>query len=426
MPIIDRDIVAKILRDFHNRDIVFLLGTRQVGKTTISRLLAKGSGYPAENILFIDFEDKRYREMFNNAGLKTLKQIVQLEGINSDREALLIFDEVQLLDDPANLLKLMHDHFERIKIVATGSSSLDIRQKFSDSLAGRKKVYVIEPLSFDEFLHFRGEYPLLRFRETFRQEPDKDGLRNITASLAKDFMAYFEEYLLYGAYPEIALIKDKRGKVEKLDSIATSYIQKDIRDIARIENIEGYNKLLKYLAVNACAEINLSNTANAIGLSRPTIGKYLTLLEQTFIIKRLLPFYRNRSKEITKMNKVYYKDTGIRNLQIKNFNELSVRTDAGELFETYVFNVLDNSRDILTNLYFYRTQLQTEIDFIRESEGELSLIEVKSGDFRKIPKPLVEFEKKYGDSLKLRERLVINRSYLDFSSKMKFLPVWLL
>lgn len=214
--------------------------------------------------------------------------------------------------------------------------------------------------------------------------------------------------------------------MEKLDSIATSYIQKDIRDIARIDNIDGYNKLLKYLAVNACAEMNLSNAANAIGLSRPTIGKYLTLLEHTFIIRGLLPFYRNRSKEITKMNKIYYKDTGIRNLQIKNFNELSVRTDAGELFETYVFNVLDNGRDVLTNLYFYRTQLQTEIDFITESGGEYSLVEVKSGDFRKVPKALVEFEKKYGGSLKIKERLVINRSHLDFSGEMKFLPVWLL
>lgn len=422
----DRDIVKTILEGFDSRDIIFLLGTRQTGKTTIAGLIAEQSGYPKNNIIFIDFEDKRYRQLFNDTNISTLQRILELEGMNLADKSLLIFDEIQLLTDPANLLKLLHDHYPLIKIVATGSSSLDIRQKFSDSLAGRKRVYQVEPLNFSEFLNFKGEDRLLKLRKMFSAESNKDSLKRVIAPYAIDFLSCFEEYLIFGSYPEVVLIKEKKEKVEKLDSIATSYIQKDIRDIARIDNIDGYNNLLKYLAVNACSEMNISTVANTINFSRQTLSKYLTLLEQTFIVKELKPFYVNKTKEIAKMSKIFYKDTGIRNLQIKNFNGLDMRTDSGELYETYLFNHLDNSRDILTNIYFYRTQLQTEIDFISERSGEYTLMEVKAGDFRKIPRALMEFEKKYYGKLRVSGKSVINRSYLDFSRDVKFLPLFLI
>lgn len=422
----DRDIVKTILADFDSRDIMFLLGTRQTGKTTICKLIADLCGYPSSAIFFIDFEDKRYRQLFNEVNISVLRRILELEGVNLSDPSLLIFDEIQLLADPANLLKLLHDHFPSIKVVATGSSSIDIRQKFSDSLAGRKKIYLIEPLNFSEYLKFKGEAKLSKLREMFLAEPYKERLRDIIAPFVTDFLSCLDDYLTFGSYPEVVLIKDKKRKVEKLDSIATSYIQKDIRDIARIDNIDGYNNLLKYLAVNACSEVNLSTAANTVNLSRPTLARYLTLLEQTFIVKELKPFYVNKTKEIAKMSKVFYKDTGIRNLQIKNFSSMNMRTDSGQLYETYVFNCLDNSRDILANIYFYRTQLQTEIDFIRERSGEYTLMEVKSGDFRKVPRALLEFEKKYSGRLRIKDRVVINRSYLDFSGDVKFLPAFLL
>jgi len=418
-----RKFLSKIVNELHSREVVFLLGTRQVGKTTLSKLIAKASNF--DNIYFFDFEDKEYRTLFNDVSIKKLEQIFKIEAIDITQSTLIIFDEIQLLNDPSNMLKLIYDHFKTLKIIATGSSSLQIKAKFSDSLAGRKKIYKIEPLDFDEFLLFKKEEKLLRLRKMFKEEHDKLSLSSILESQSKRFLELFEEYLIYGGYPEVVLIDSREAKIEKLDSIASSYIQKDIKDLANIENIDGYNKLIQYLSINIGNMINLSSISTAIGLSLPTVKKYINLLQETFIIDELKPFFRNKNKEISKNGKIFFKDIGVRNLQIKNFNTLSYRTDVGELYENYVFNQLD-SQEILSSLYMYRTQSKTEIDFVRIKESVVSLYEVKSGSNHKIPKAIIEFEKRYSDEFLKIDKLVINRDILDFKQGVLFVPAFLL
>ena len=418
-----RKFLSKIVNELKSREVVFLLGTRQVGKTTLSKLIAKASDF--EYIYFFDFEDKEYRELFNEVSVKKLEQIFKLEQIDIHQKNLIIFDEIQLLADPSNMLKLIHDHFENLKIVATGSSSLQIKEKFSDSLAGRKRVYKIEPLDFDEFLLFKKEEKLLRLRKMFQEEDNKLSLSSIVQSQSRRFLELFEEYLIYGGYPEVVLTNGRDEKIEKLNSIASSYIQKDIKDLANIENIDGYNKLIQYLSINIGNMINFSTISIAIGLSMPTVKKYINLLQETFIIDKLPPFFKNKNREISKNGKIFFTDIGVRNLQIKNFNSLSYRTDVGELYENYVFNALKSS-DILSQLYMYRTQSKTEIDFIEIKELVASLYEVKSGSNRKIPKAIVEFEKRYENEFLKINKFVINRDILASKQGVLFIPAFLL
>ncbi len=418
-----RKILSKILNEIDSAEIVFLLGTRQVGKTTLSKLIAQEFNF--DNVYFFDFEDKEYRELFNTVSIKKLEQIFKLEAIDIEQKNLIIFDEIQLLDDPSNMLKLIYDHFKTLKIIATGSSSLQIKAKFSDSLAGRKRVYKIEPLDFDEFLLFKKEEKLLRLRKMFKEERDKLSMIPIVKSQTTRFLELFEEYLIYGGYPEVVLLESRDEKIVKLDSIASSYIQKDIKDLANIENIDGYNKLIQYLSINIGNMINLSSISTAIALSLPTVKKYINLLQDTFIVDELKPFFRNKNKEISKNGKIFFKDIGVRNLQIKNFNTLSYRTDVGELYENYVFNQLD-SQDILSSLYMYRTQSKTEIDFIKIKESIASLYEVKSGSNHKIPKAIVEFEKRYSDEFLKIDKFVVNRDILDLKQGILFVPAFLL
>jgi predicted AAA+ superfamily ATPase len=420
---INRKILSKILNEFNSHEIIFLLGTRQVGKTTLSKLIAEKSNM--ENLYFIDFEDKEYRELFNDVSIKKLEQIFQLEAIDINKKSLIVFDEIQLLNDPSNLLKLIHDHFKNLKIIATGSSSLEIKTKFSDSLAGRKRVYKIEPLDFDEFLLFKEEEKLLRLREMFQKQEDKLSLIPLVKSQTKRFLELLEEYLIYGGYPEVVLLTSREDKIKKLDSIASSYIQKDIKDLANIENIDGYNKLIQYLSINIGNMINLSTISTTVGLSLPTVKKYINLLQETFIISELKPFFRNKNKEISKNGKIFFTDIGVRNLQIKNFNSLSYRVDVGTLYENYVFNQL-NSEEILSNLYLYRTHSKTEIDFIKVDDSDISLYEVKSGANHKIPKAIVEFEKRYSLEFNQMNKYVINREILDFHKEVWFIPAFLL
>ena len=426
--IFERDIANSILDEFSGREIVFLLGTRQTGKTTIAKILQ--GKWKSENSIYIDLEDRSYRNNFNASSIDALKNVLLIEGIDIKKPGLLILDEIQLLDDPSNTLKLLHDHFINLKVVATGSSSLEIKQKFSDSLAGRKKVYLIQPLNFDEFLLFKGEEKSRRLRELFKKEDEKGRQKLADAGTVGHYegslSTLFDEYLIYGSYPEVVLLKNKKDKIEKIGSIVTSYIQKDIRDIARIDNIDGYNNLLKYLAINTGSEFNSANSAKTLSLQRNTIQRYIGLLTETFVIKELKPFFINKNKEISKSVKIYYKDTGVRNFQIKNFNNMEFREDAGKLHENYIFNVLDNTADILTSNYFYRTTSQTEIDFIQEKEDGFSLIEVKSGIFKNIPRALTEFELKYKKTLKIKNKLIINKSYFNYTKEVKFIPIFLI
>jgi predicted AAA+ superfamily ATPase len=239
-----RELTSQILAHFDSADLVFLLGTRQTGKTTLTHLVANDSSFSNDKIWYFDIEDKQYRALFNTATISSLKQILPLEGIDYKQRQLLIFDEIQLLDDPSNLLKLLHDHFPALKIIATGSSSLQIKNKFSDSLAGRKRVYIVEPLNFDEFLLFKGENRLRNLRQMFCEGIALEALMPLLVSGHDHFLALLEEYLIYGGYPEVVLIPDKQEKILKLDSIVNSYIKKDIREIANIENLTAYNKYL--------------------------------------------------------------------------------------------------------------------------------------------------------------------------------------
>ncbi len=421
-----RTLTNRILSRFSSHEIVFLLGTRQTGKTTLSRLLAESSSYSENVVRYFDFEDKQFRQLFNTATLASLKQILRLEGIKADQSYLLVFDEIQLLDDPSNLLKLLHDHFPNLKIIATGSSSLQIKTKFSDSLAGRKHIYLVEPLNFDEFLVFRGEDRLAKLREMNRERLPMEALHPIVEAGHDHFLSLFEEYLIFGGYPEVVLIEEKHEKLQKLESIASSYIQKDIREVANIENITAYNNLLKYLAINAGAQFNLSSARETIGISANTLSKYLNLLKETFIIEELQPFFTNRNKEISKSKKFYFKDSGLNNYFLQNFNPLDLRRDAGTLYETYVFNTMLQERDVVSSLYFYRTQSKSEIDFVRVQNDMYHLLEVKSGKYRKLPRAMVEFEKKYKGQLSITSKHIINQSvYLEKDGTF-FLPAYLL
>lgn len=420
-----RNLTREILTQLEKHEIIFLLGTRQTGKTTLTRLVADCTEYEADTIFFFDLEDREYRSLFETVSIQLLKNIFRLEGVNPDKPALLIFDEIQLLGDPANLFKLLHDHFPKLRIIATGSSSLSIKHKFSDSLSGRKRVFHVEPLSFDEFLVFKGEDQLVKIR-SFYNKRERDSVIPLVKTYHSHFMNLFEEYLVYGGYPEVVLTDGKSAKVEKLDSIATSYIQKDIREFGGIDNIDGYNNLLKYISVNLGAQFNLTSAQSTIGLSAQTVKKYILLLQKTFIIKELSPYFVNKNKEISKSKKIFFKDNGIRNLQIKNFHSLDIRPDIGALYENYVFNVLDQDKNILTENYFYRTQAKTEIDFIVCREHNIKLVEVKAGIFNRPVKAMKEFEKKYRTNRDKINKIVVNKSHIDEINDFIYVPAYLL
>lgn len=419
-----RIVADKILGSLSSHEIVFLLGTRQVGKTTLTKMTLDAYKIDTEQKIYYDLEDSSKRGLFENASVEQIKRVLKLDGIDTDKDSLVCFDEIQKLKDPSSLLKLMHDHLPNTGVIATGSSSLEIKHKFSDSLAGRKRVFHIEPLNFDEFLTFTGQTRLANFRQMFAETNDKLSLKPIADAMSKEFLSAFHEYLLFGGYPEVVLLSSREEKIAKLKSIIDSYINKDIRDIANIENIEGYNNLLKYISINTCSTINFASVSKDIKVALNTLNRYIQILKDTFIIGELPPFFTNKNNEISKNKKLFFKDLGNRNLQIASFAGLGERVDSGALYENYIYNRISGDLSVTESLYFYRTQSKTEIDFVKSSEDGLFIYEVKSGSYAQIPKAFGEFGAKYADR-GIKNMTIINRDVFDFSGGVWFLPAYL-
>jgi predicted AAA+ superfamily ATPase len=204
---------------------------------------------------------------------------------------------------------------------------------------------------------------------------------------------YLEDYLIYGGYPKVALIKDKTERIEELQDIYNSYIQKDIKALLKGEEISAYNNFLKVLASQIGNLVNIHELSNTLKTGRRQILKYLTVLEQTFIIKLLNPFHSNKRTEISKMPKLYLLDSGIINFILGNFGKTEGRQNLGSYVENIVFNEIIKYKPIQYEIYFWRTKLGTEIDFILRGNDELIPIEVKWQNLTRpaIPKSFTSF-----------------------------------
>jgi hypothetical protein len=273
-----------------------------------------------------------------------------------------LVDEVQYLKNPSNFLKYFFDEYKgKIKIIASGSSAFYLDKKFKDSLAGRKRIFHLYTLSFREFLRFKNEDQL-----------SQRDFNNLTISEKEKIVFYYQEYLSYGGYPRVVLAPYEE-KVEILRDIAYSYIKKDVYE-ANIRQDETFYKLFKILASQIGNLVNSSELASTLGVSKTAIDNYLYVMQKSFHIVLLKPFFKNIRKELTKMPKVFFLDLGLRNFFKGNFDPYHVREDKGPLLENAVLRQLLEKYD-LEQIRFWRTINKKEIDFIIDEKLGL---EVKS------------------------------------------------
>jgi len=340
----------------------------------------------SDSLFYFDLEDFELLNVFNN-GVRDFLRYLETQGMDPDQKNYVFVDEIQYMDDPSSFLKLMADHHRNLKFICSGSSTLEVRKKFTDSLAGRKVVFEIPTLSFREYLAFQGEETLLRaIGAGYGSSGSQDAPAGLS-SLAnmpelpldihrKQLHAHYEEYVIYGGYPAVVLENQRERKLRLLREIYESYVRKDINQLFTVENITAFNDLVRLMALQIGNLVNLHEVTTGLSISRPTVEKYLFVLENTFILKRVSPFFVNKRKEVVKMPKVYYHDTGMRNQVIRNFQPLSMRPDVGALIENSVFRSLNTRLSITDELKFWRMKNGSEVDFIVEGE-QLTPIEVK-------------------------------------------------
>ncbi len=341
----DRIVLKRIHPFLFTNDILLFYGARQVGKTTLMRIIE--DKYFKENSFFFDLENNDYLDLLNSGPELFISYLKSYYAWQENKNITVFIDEVQYLNNPTNFLKYIYDHYRSIKLIVSGSSTLEIRGKLHDSLAGRLIKFEIFPLSFKEFLIFKNQDNLARLVG----KPIEVELIN------KEMRFYFEEFVLFGSYPKVVLTNDKKIKKAYLNQIYDAYIQKDIKDIGKIREVEKFNFLIKILANEVGNLLNVSELSRTISVSINTVNEWLFLLENTFVLKMITPFHKNIRSELTKMPKPYFIDTGLRNVIANDF-EIS-----GSSFENSFLSHINHSYKF-EKINFYRTQDKKEIDFI--------------------------------------------------------------
>ena len=323
--------------------VMVIYGPRRVGKTT---LLKKYLESENDSVLFVNGDDIIVRQYLESQSIQTLRDFI-------GHHRLLVVDEAQYVEKIGLNLKLIVDHIPGIKVIVTGSSSFDLARDVGEPLTGRKYVLKLFPLS--------------------QMEISKIEKRHETT-------AGLESRLIYGSYPEVVLIRDNRRREDYLRELIQSYLFKDILALEGIRYGNKLVRLLQLLAFQIGKQVSLTELGKQLSMSKNTVERYLDLLEKVFVIYRLSGFSRNLRKEITKSQRYFFYDTGVRNALIGNFNPLAVRNDLGELWENYIITERMKRQEylcIVTNSYFWRTYDKKEIDLVEEREGKLFGYEVK-------------------------------------------------
>lgn len=373
MNYIKRDLEEIIVPKLSNSKAIFILGPRQVGKTTILKKLKQVVG--EENSLYYDIEFSDNLALFSSP-INDILIRLRFDRKDAGKKCYVFLDEIQYIEDFSQKVKLLCDHYsDEFKLILTGSSSALIKYQFKESLVGRKEVFNLYPLNFKEFCRFKKEDKIVETLVKAKLEA-KNPLLHIQAKME----TLMSEYIIFGGYPEVVLKETPKEKIDLLNEIVTSYIIKDIRHMFKIEKFEQLNKLINYFAINIGKELNISKMSTSIGIHRETLQRYIDILKESYIIATIQPFYGNQSKELRKMPKAYLLDTGLRNMLVKNFTDLKSHQDKGELVENIVFNLLyfDQSRN--QSIHYWKTKSQQEIDFVIREDEKITAIEVKYGD----------------------------------------------
>ena len=372
---VERTIEDAIKQDFFKGKVVVVSGPRQIGKTTLIQHILKDY----DKVLFLNADNPTDKSNLQG------KDFDYLNNVIADKEIIFI-DEAQKIKEIGNTLKLLVDNYGREKqIIATGSSSLNLLSNTSEPLTGRKYVYELYPLSVGEIYS-----------------------KKHSSSIDKEL----ELLLIYGMYPAI-YTSNISEKERSLREISKSYLYKDILELEKVKDSAYLDTLLSALALQIGSEVSLTELSKLVGLDYKTVERYIDLLEKNYVIFRLPPYYTNERKVLSKQNKIYFYDLGIRNALINNFNSLNKRNDKGALWENFLIlerMKLNTYSCRYVKNYFWRTYDGTEVDYIEKYADSLDGYEfkwnkVKSGSRRWLEYPNATYKlvniDNYKDFLKL-------------------------
>lgn len=372
-----------------SKKVILVLGARQVGKTTLVNNIRKELEEDRKKILYLNCDIQEDNSAINTTSIAVLESLLLLPKID-----VLLVDEAQRLDNPGLTLKIIYDNFPMVKVLATGSSSFDLKNKLSDPLTGRYLDFTLYPFSFTESLG-----------------ANKPSLPKVILKNQAD--ALLSQVMLYGLYPDIYLESSPQQKEILLDKIVESYLFKDILTFQRVKNSQAIKDLTRALAYQIGSEVNENELANRLKIDRKTVVSYLEILEKSYVIVNSHPYSKNPRREIGKNYKIYFVDLGIRNSLIGDFNNLSLRKDSGFLWENFLFmerrKLFANNQQKLSS-YFWRSYSGAEVDYIEKVTNK----DIEAFEFKYSGNTLSKGANSFVSEYKTAVKLINKDNYLEF------------
>lgn len=333
MAYLKRSITAKVEEAHRHFPVILITGPRQSGKTTLCRHL-----YP--DYTFVNLELISFRS----------RALDDPEGFVKSLGPKVIIDEAHNAPEILSVIQARVDEDKSLRYILTGSSNFALMQKVTQSLAGRVAVFTLLPLSIEEL---NSEY--------------------INKST--------EEIEYNGFYPGI--ICDDMPVDLFYESYITTYIQRDVRDLLKVKNLDKFDRFIRLCAGRVSTELNASSLAIEVGVSSTTISEWFSILGASYITYMIYPYYANLGKRLTKTPKLYFYDTGLMAhlLGVSDYSQLNSHPLRGGIFENLVVsemmkNIYNSARR--PNLYFYRENSGREVDILDETSVGLSIYEVKA------------------------------------------------
>jgi len=394
--VIKRRLLNGVIQHLKKKEISLLVGPRQAGKTTLMAQMQdhlKGKG-EAPLFFSLDFE----RDMPYFVSQKALLDKIRLEfGLH---KGYVFIDEIQRKENAGIFLKGLYDMNTPYKFIVSGSGSLELKERVHESLSGRKRMFALNTLSFQEFINHKTEYKY------------EDRLDNYFEINKTEGQSLLVEYLNFGGYPRVVLEETLREKLMTMDEIYRSYIDKDIGCLLRVERIDAFGNMIRFLAAQAGNLVNQNELSSTLGISVQTVKNYIAYAEKTFVISRLTPYFRNIRTETSKSPIIYFNDIGLRNFSIGQFGGAVRLADMGFLFQNLIYLLLcERDGHEGSTLHFWRTKDKAEVDFIINRGDEPVPIEVKCKEVKvkTIGRSLKGFLNKY----RPKEAWVVNLTLED-------------
>ncbi|MBU3979143.1 ATP-binding protein [Patescibacteria group bacterium] len=388
--LLEKHLITDLLKDSKT---IIVLGARQVGKTTLVKDIQSKIASVDTKILYLNCDIDEERDVINTTSLAVLGQLLQ----NID---LLFIDEAQRLANPGLTMKIIHENFSNIRVLATGSSSLDLQNKMSDAMTGRTFEFKLFPLSFVEALAAGTESGISQNIQLRKQGAD----------------AILPSVLTYGLYPEVYIEGDPVRKQRILTAITKDYLLKDVLTYQGVKNSQAIQDLTRALAYQIGSEVNENELSKRLGIDNKTVARYIDILEKTFVVIRLTPYSKNLRREIGGKYKVYFTDLGIRNALIGDFNTLNVRNDLGAIWENFLIlermKAYANKNQGLAHYNFWRSYDGAEVDYVEKSYTDA----LSAYEFKYQGNALSRGAYSFTNAYQTKVKLINKDNYLDFLS----------